>query len=101
VGQMSGRRRPRHPREDPWVVWGCCGGPLLACVVVLLVFIIAFWTWILGGGLDSGPLLCGTQTLWVTPGDYSPECVEGFFSEVEHSPGPMRQGFLCTDYGEV
>src|SRR5215207_7534544 len=26
---------------------------------------------------------------------YAPECVEGVFSEVEHSPGPLRQGFLC------
>jgi hypothetical protein len=26
---------------------------------------------------------------------YSPECVEGEFSEVPHSSGPMRQGFLC------
>src|SRR5215217_9713772 len=28
---------------------------------------------------------------------YSPKCVEEKFSEVPHSPGPMRQGFLCTD----
>jgi len=30
---------------------------------------------------------------------YSPECVEWGFSEVPHSPGPMRQGFLCRVLG--
>jgi len=29
------------------------------------------------------------------PRPYSPECVELEFSEVPHSPGPMRQHFLC------
>jgi hypothetical protein len=26
---------------------------------------------------------------------YSPNCVEGLFSEVPPRPDPMRQGFLC------
>jgi hypothetical protein len=29
---------------------------------------------------------------------YSPKCLEWGFSEVPHSPDPMRQGFLCKDY---
>src|SRR5215211_5049537 len=30
-----------------------------------------------------------------TPRSYSPKCVEVEFSEVAHSPGHTRQGFLC------
>jgi hypothetical protein len=36
---------------------------------------------------------CGASTGWWID-LYSPECVEGEFSEVLHSPDPMRQSFL-------
>ena len=51
---MSGQRRPRRVSENPWIAWplavsalGCLFGGL----ALLLAFIVAFWTWIFGGGL--------------------------------------------------
>jgi len=56
-GQMSGRRRPRHFREDPWVAWGCCLGPMVLFLAALLLFSIAVWTTTFGGDFATACLV--------------------------------------------
>jgi hypothetical protein len=56
VGQMSGRRRPRHFREDPWVV-GCCGGMAILFCIVCLMYSAIVIAGLFGGAFRDGVLL--------------------------------------------